>query len=45
MPGERGGSYGVLVGKSGGKRALGRPIHAWENSIEADRNEIGWGGV
>ena len=43
MHGERGWSYGVLVGKPGGKRALGRPRHTWENNNEADLYEIGSG--
>jgi hypothetical protein len=43
MRGERGGSYGVLVGKPRRKRILGRPKLTWENSIEADLYEIGWG--
>jgi hypothetical protein len=43
MHGEKKGSYGVLVGKLGGKRTLGRPRHTWGNSIEADLYEIGWG--
>jgi len=29
--GERRGIYRVLVGKSGGKRPLGRPRHRWED--------------
>jgi len=43
MHGEKKGSYGVLVGKSVRKRTLGRPRHKWENSIEEDLYEIGWG--
>jgi hypothetical protein len=42
MHGEKKGSYGVLVGKPGRNRTLGRPRHTWENSIEADLYEIGW---
>jgi hypothetical protein len=45
MHGERGGSYGVLLGKPGGRGALGRPKRTWENSIEADFYEIGWGRI
>jgi len=41
MHGERGESYGVLVGKPGGKGALGRPKHTCGNSIEEDLYEIG----
>jgi hypothetical protein len=35
----------VLVGKSGGKRPLGRPRHRWEDNIKVDLREIGWGGM
>jgi hypothetical protein len=37
--------YKVLVGKSGGKRPLGRPRHRWKDGIRMDLGEIGWGGV
>jgi hypothetical protein len=36
--------YRVLVGKSEGKKPLGRPRHRWEDGIEVDLREIGWGG-
>jgi hypothetical protein len=35
----------VLVGKSEGKRLLGRPKHRWEDNIKMDVREIWWGGV
>jgi hypothetical protein len=35
--------YKVLVGKSEGKRRLGRPRHRWEDGISMDLGEIGWG--
>jgi hypothetical protein len=35
--------YGVLVGKSEGKRPLGRPWRRWEDGIKMDLREIGWG--
>jgi hypothetical protein len=35
--------YKVLVGKSEGKRRLGRPRHRWEDGIGMDLGEIGWG--
>jgi hypothetical protein len=35
----------VLVGKSEGKRPLGRPRHRWEDWIRMDIGEIGLGGV
>jgi hypothetical protein len=37
--------YMVLVGKSEGKRPLGRPRHRWEDGIRMDLREIGWGHV
>jgi hypothetical protein len=40
MHGERGGSYGVMVGKPGEKRTLERPRRTWEISTEADLYEI-----
>jgi hypothetical protein len=35
--------YRVLVGKSKGKRPLGRPTRRWEDGIKMDLREIGWG--
>jgi hypothetical protein len=35
--------YGVLVGKSEGKRPLERQRRRWENGIKMDLREIGWG--
>jgi hypothetical protein len=32
-----------LVGKPEGKRPLGRPRRRWEDGIEMDLREIGWG--
>jgi len=43
--GERRGVYRVLVGKSEGKRPLGRPWRRWENNIKMDLQEEGFGGV
>jgi hypothetical protein len=34
--GERTYAYRVLVGKSEGKRALGRPRHRWTDNIKMD---------
>jgi hypothetical protein len=31
------------VGKSEGKRPLGRPRHRWEDGVRMDLREIGWG--
>jgi hypothetical protein len=35
--------YKVLVGKSEGRRPLGRPRHRWEDEIRKDLGEVGWG--
>jgi hypothetical protein len=37
--------YKVLVGKSEGKRQLGRPMRRWEGGVRMDLREIGLGGV
>jgi hypothetical protein len=37
--------YKVLVGKSEGKRPLGRPRRRWEDGIRMDLMEIGLGDV
>jgi hypothetical protein len=39
--GERRGVYRVLVGRSEGKRPLGRPKRRWEDNIKLDLREIG----
>jgi hypothetical protein len=41
--GERRGVYRVLVGKPKGKRTLGRCGRRWEDSINMDVQEVGWG--
>ena len=38
------GVYRVLVGKSEGKRPLGRPRHRWEDS-KMDPHEVGYRGM
>ena len=38
-------TYRVLVGKSEGKRPLGRPRRRWENNIKMDLQEVGCGGM
>jgi hypothetical protein len=44
--GERRGIYRVLVGKSEGKRPLGRPRHRWEDNIsKMDLQEVGCGSM
>jgi len=35
--------YRVLVGKSEGKRPLGRSRHRWEDNINMHLQEVGWG--
>jgi len=42
---ERKGAYVVLVGRPVRKRPLGRPRHRWEDYIEMDLQEVGWGGM
>jgi hypothetical protein len=34
--GERRGAYRALVGKSEGRRQLGKPWHRWENNIKME---------
>jgi hypothetical protein len=43
--GERIGVYRVLVGRSEGKRPLGRPRRRWEDNIKLDLREIGIDGA
>jgi hypothetical protein len=43
--GEEKGVYRVLVGKSEGRRPLGRPRHRWEDNIRMDLREVGCRGV
>jgi hypothetical protein len=35
--------YRVLVGKPEGRRPLGRPRRRWEDGLDMDLEEIGWG--
>jgi hypothetical protein len=35
------GVYRVLVGKTEGRRPLGRPTHRWEDNIRMDLREVG----
>jgi hypothetical protein len=37
--------YRILVGKSEGKRPLGRPRRRWEDNIKTGVRERGWGGM
>jgi hypothetical protein len=41
--GEGRGVYRVLVGKSEGKRPLGRPRRRWEDNVRMDLQEVGSG--
>jgi hypothetical protein len=40
-----GSAYRILVEKPEGKRPLGRPRRRWEDNINMDLREIGWGGI
>ena len=41
--GKRRGMYRILVGKSEGKRPLGKPRRRWEDNIKMDLREVGCG--
>jgi hypothetical protein len=41
--GEMRGVYRLLVGKSWGKRPLGRSRRRWEDNIETELQEVEWG--
>ena len=43
--GESRGVYTILMGKSEGKRPLGRSRHRWEDNIKMDLQEVGCGGM
>jgi len=43
--GERRGVYRVLVGKTEGKRLLGRPRRRWKGNIKMDLQEVECGGT
>jgi hypothetical protein len=43
--GEKRNAYRLLVGKSEGKRPLGRPRHRWMDNMKLDLGEVGWGDV
>jgi hypothetical protein len=42
---ERKDVYRVLVGKSEGKRPLGKPRHRWQDNIKMDFQEVRLGGM
>jgi hypothetical protein len=39
------GAYNILVGRSEGRRPLGRPRRRWEDNIKMDLREIVFGDV
>jgi hypothetical protein len=41
--GEGRGAYRILVGRPEGRRPLGRPGRRWEDNINMDLREVGWG--
>jgi hypothetical protein len=41
MHGEKRTAYGIMEGKSEGRRLLGRPRHRWDDNIKIDLREIG----
>jgi hypothetical protein len=43
--GDRRGVSRVLVGKTEGKRPLGRPRRRWDDNIKMDLQELGCGGM
>ena len=43
--GEMIGVYRVLVGKTEGKRPLGRHRRRWEHNIKMDLQKVGFGGM
>jgi hypothetical protein len=43
--GEVRGAYNILVGRPEGRRPLGRPRRRWEDKINMDLREIGFGDV
>jgi len=43
--GERRGVYRVLVGKSEGKKQIGRPRCRWKDNIKMDLQEVRCGGM
>jgi hypothetical protein len=43
--GEKRNAYRLLVGKSEGKRPLGRPRRRWVDNIRMDLGDVGWDDV
>jgi hypothetical protein len=40
--GEKRGAYVTLMGRSEGRRPLGRPRRRWENNIKMNLQDVGW---
>jgi hypothetical protein len=43
--GEKRGAFRILVGRSEGRRPLGRPRRRWEDNITMDLKDVGWGNM
>jgi len=43
--GDRRGAYRVLVGKSEGKKPIGRCRRRWEDNSRMDPQKVGWGDM
>jgi hypothetical protein len=43
--GEERGIYRILVGRSEGRRPLGRPTRRWEDNVKMDLRDVGIDGV
>jgi hypothetical protein len=43
--GDRRGAYRNLMERPEGRRPLGRPRYRWEDNIEMNLQEVGWGGM
>jgi hypothetical protein len=41
--GEKRGAYRILVGRTEGRRPLGRPRRRWEDNIKMGLQVVGWG--
>jgi hypothetical protein len=40
--GEKRGAHRILVGRSEGRRPLGKPRRRWEDNIKINLQEVGW---